>query len=186
MSREDWLLMAIECLKSGLFKQHGASIPHLRVSVGFPGGGSAHKRIGEYWPSKAISDGIPQIFISPILDKPVECLDVLVHELVHACTPGAGHGKLFKRLALKVGLTGKMRSTVAGPELKSYLEKLSTDLGLFPQSKINLSSRKKQSTRLGKVSCQSCGYVCRVTKKWLDELGTPICPCNNEPMNIEE
>lgn len=34
---------------------------------------------------------------------------------------------------------------------------------------------KKQSTRLIKVECPCCGYVARVTRKWLKE-GRPKCP----------
>lgn len=34
----------------------------------------------------------------------------------------------------------------------------------------------KQSTRMLKVECGSCGYTLRTTAKWL-EVGTPTCPC---------
>jgi hypothetical protein len=182
MNREQWLTLATERLRKDLFKRHDADIPEVRLSVGFPGGGSARKRIGEYWHAKACEDLVPQIFISPVLSDGVEALDVLVHELVHACTPGAGHGRAFKRLALRVGLTGKMRSTVAGPDLKAEFGRMIAEIGVYPHSKINLNDRKKQSTRLGKVQCSSCGYMCRVTRKWLDEQGAPLCPCSGEQM----
>lgn len=185
MTREQWLSNAVAALKP-LFETAGATIPTVRVSVGFPGGGSARKRIGEYWHAKAIDDGIPQIFLSPVLKGPVEHLDTLVHELVHACTPGAGHKAPFKRLGEKVGLIGKPRSMGAGPELKERLNVISSQLGEFPHAGINLNDRKKQSTRLGKVQCLECGYTARVTRKWIEEQGTPLCPCNEKPMEVEQ
>lgn len=36
--------------------------------------------------------------------------------------------------------------------------------------------------RLHKVECEGCGYVGRVTAKWLDRYGAPLCPCNGDPM----
>ena len=42
-------------------------------------------------------------------------------------------------------------------------------------------SSTKQTTRLLKVKCESCGYTARVTRKWLDQC-SPICPCNHKPM----
>lgn len=181
-TREAWLMEAVKLLRNGLFKPH-AEIPEVRVSVGFPGGGSARKRIGEYWHATAISDGVPQIFISPVLGDPIQALDVLVHELVHACTPGAGHGPAFRKLALALGLEGKMRSTVAGPELRERLNALFVELGPFPHAGISLADRKKQTTRLLKAEC-GCGYTVRVTAKWIEEVGPPICPCNHEPMAV--
>jgi hypothetical protein len=34
---------------------------------------------------------------------------------------------------------------------------------------------KVQGTRLHKVMCRHCGYVARVTMKWLNK-GMPVCP----------
>jgi hypothetical protein len=184
-TREAYLLAATEKLRTGLFLEHGVNIPEVRVSVGFPGGGSARKRIGEYWHASAIKDGIPQIFISPVLNDAIDALDVLVHELVHACTPGAGHKKPFKDLGLKVGLVGKPKSMGAGPDLKVRLNAMVSELGPYPHAGINLQDRKKQTTRLNKCECQSCGYTVRVTQKWL-EIGAPICPCNGESMEVSQ
>lgn len=182
-TREQWLTRAIEKLRP-LFKAVGHDIPQVRVSVGFPGGGSARKRIGEYWHASSSEDSIPQIFISPVLGTAFEHLDTLTHELVHACTPGAGHKKPFKQLAEALGMVGPMRSAGAGPELKIKLEALCLELGELPHSRINLSDRKKQTTRLVKVECSDCGYTARTTAKWLEERGAPICPCNSESMSV--
>lgn len=42
--------------------------------------------------------------------------------------------------------------------------------------------RKKKGTYLLKCECQSCGYIARVTAKWIDQAGEPICPQDQEPM----
>jgi hypothetical protein len=36
-----------------------------------------------------------------------------------------------------------------------------------------------------KCACEECGYTARTTKKWLEEAGAPICPCNKKPMAFE-
>lgn len=43
---------------------------------------------------------------------------------------------------------------------------------------------KPQSTRLLKTECASCGYNCRVTKRWIDKSGAPICPECNLTMTV--
>lgn len=185
-NREAWLLAATENLRSCLFKQHGAEVPNVRVSVGFPGGRSPKKAIGQYWPSQACIDATASVFVSPVLHEPLRALDVLVHELVHAVHPEAGHKGPFAKLAKAIGLTGKMTATVAGPELELRLNALASELGPYPHAGINLSDRKKQTTRLNKAECSACGYTCRVTKKWLELVGPPLCPCNSEPMAMPE
>lgn len=180
-TREDWLNAAVKKL-SPLFKASGHAIPKVRVSVGFPGGGSARTRIGEYWHAKAAQDGVPQIFISPVLNDPVEHLDVLVHELIHACTPGHGHKGEFKRLAIKLGMKGPMKHAGAGDKLKEELKTLSTRLGKFPHGGLSLVDRRKQKTFLIKVWCNECGYTARTTAKWIDNVGSPLCQCNSLPM----
>lgn len=185
VTREQYLTMAIDKLRP-LFQDAGHTIPLVRVSIGFPGGGSARKRIGEYWDKKSTSDNIGQIFINPSLDKPFKMLDVLVHELVHACI-GAKHGHKgpFRKLAKSVGLTGKMTATVAGPELTDRLNAIIKELPQLDHGNINLSDRKKQKTRMIKVQCEPCNYVCRTVITTLINYGAPICPNCNETMTFE-
>ena len=42
----------------------------------------------------------------------------------------------------------------------------------------------RPGSRLLKVQCGYCAYTCRITRKWLDELGPPLCPCNSQPMEM--
>lgn len=184
MTREQWLIQAIEELQDSVFAEHGAVIPPVRVSVGFPGGGHKRKAIGECWNPEAANDKISQIFISPVLSDSVRVLDVLAHEIIHAIYPKAGHKGAFKQLATAIGLEGKMTATTAGPELTEKLKIISENLGDYPHAALNLGNRKKQSTRLIKLECVECGYIARTTNKWIEQIGAPICPCSDREMRV--
>lgn len=191
MTREAWLLQATDQLRSGLFKRNGETVPPVKVSVGWPGGGGNNRKaIGQHWHPRAAADGMSQVFISPVLVDPVPVLETLVHELVHAIVPDAGHKKPFKRIALAVGLTGKMTATVAGPVLAAELQGLAETLGPYPHARLNLSDRKKQTTRLLKAVCgMGCGgdkpYNVRITRGQADEVGLPICPGCETQMGLD-
>lgn len=177
INREAYLELAAWLIEP-MFDQ---PFPVLRVSVGWPSkraGSVRNRRIGECHAPQVASDGRTNIFVSPCLDQASEVLATLVHELVHAVVGcKAGHKAPFKRLATKVGLTGKMTATVAGPELAERLNAISSAIGSYPHGAVSLNSQTKQSTRLLKVTCLVEGYTVRVTRKWLDELGAPTCPC---------
>jgi hypothetical protein len=107
-------------------------------------------------------------------------LDVLAHEAIHAVDDCAsGHGKAFKRVAVAIGLTGKMTATVAGPELLATLQQIADSLPPLTHGGIDLSGRKKQPTRLVKLECHGCGMIVRTTTKWLVETGMPSCACGH-------
>jgi hypothetical protein len=136
------------------------------------------RTIGQCWAPEAATDGVPQIFVSPFLDSPIEILATLVHEVVHAVVGNdKKHGKVFGKCARAVGLEGKLTATVAGSDLIGNIEDWLKALGEFPHAKLDLlkGPTKKQTTRMVKCECAECGYVCRTTKKWL-EIGPPHCP----------
>lgn len=180
MNREQWLNDAVEHLGPIFKDRTGMGLPDVHVSVGWPsrGGTSAKKRvIGQCWPSMENT----QIFISPLLDDAFEVLAVLVHELVHAVHPEAGHRGDFVKSAREMGLVKPWTATTAGEDLEPVLTKLISELGEFPHSKIEPSAAKKktQTTRMKKLSCPNDGYIVRTTEKWL-EKGLPTCPCGEE------
>jgi len=185
MTREQYLEKAIKKF-SEMFKRHGYTVPKVKVSVGFPGGGK--KRIGEHWRPEASSDKVGSIFISPVIDDGVEVLGVLIHEMVHAAVGNeAGHGPVFKKCALAVGLEGKMRSTTAGKDLEKVIKKTIRSIGKYPHTRLNLLKRptKKQTTRMIKMECRECGFICRASMSKILEVGPPLCACNSEPLYFE-
>lgn len=178
LTREAWLNAALGRVREMVLDKAGAVVPaDCRVSVGFPGGGSARKRIGECWPRRLSADGVNEVFINPTLSDPGRMLDVLIHEAIHAVDDCAsGHGKAFKQVAKAVGLEGKMTATVAGPALKAWIDATVNTLPALEHGALSLGGRKKQSTRMLKLECTSCGYTVRTTQKWLD-MGVPSCCC---------
>ena len=54
---------------------------------------------------------------------------VLVHKLIHAAHPDAGHRGAFKRAALALGLTGRMTATTPGDQLRHDLVALTERIG---------------------------------------------------------
>jgi hypothetical protein len=159
--------------------------------------------VGQCFPASMVADGIPQIKISPILEDPFVVAHVMAHELIHACRPNAGHGREFREVALSIGLSGPMRSTQPGPALTTRLREVVAALGPYPHTAIDLDARRlitvsepgrdeprvsdlprKQTARLLKVSCPTHGYIARVTRMWLNEMGAPFCPCG-EPMRVD-
>lgn len=188
-TREEWLLRAVDALRP-LFSQVGESIPTVKVSVGWPGGrGRKNSVIGQCWHKDAATDSIAQIFVSPVLAEPVRVLDVLAHEIVHAIDENAsGHKGNFARIAKAIGLEGKMTATVAGEGLEECLKAIAADLGEYPHGALvnpgdGADGPKKQGTRMLKVECaEGSGYVVRMTRKWIDEVGCPTCPCHTETM----
>src|SRR5262249_40594880 len=122
-----------------------------------------------------------EIFISPTLADPMRVVGVLAHELIHAIVGGeVGHRGPFKRLALAIGLTGKMSATVEGDVFKTALQAILEDLWPYPHAELDakkrLSGPKPQGTRLLKAMCPLCKYTVRVTQKWVDDVGLPHCP----------
>jgi len=167
--RIKWLEDAYQLLRSELLPE---APEHITIVFGFPSTGarkSKNQRIGEYahefmqgYPEYPVNSGL--ISLHPtIFNDPTRVLDVLLHEMVHAATPGDGHRGRFPKFAKRVGLTGKMTATVAGPQLKEQLDHFISDvLPPMPPGYGNLApQRKKQTTRMLKYVCPECGQIIR-------------------------
>jgi hypothetical protein len=172
-TREAWLLNAVEKLKP-IFKRQGYDVPKVQVSCGFTSSGKS-KHAGECWSSLSTQAAINEIYISPKYDDAVEVMDILVHELVHAVDNCKHkHGAEFKKIALAVGLEGKMRSASAGTKLKNELTDIAKSLSPYPHVKINIPFTIRVYKPRPKARCKECGYEIGIFKKW-QHLGAPIC-----------
>jgi len=185
ITREEWLNKAFGHIAEDIFP---GVVPRCRISIGFPAGSrkrQINKTLGQYWPKASASDGVPQIFISPssgASSDPVYMLAVLVHEMVHACTEGAGHGPEFRRLAIKCGLQPPMRSTTASAQLKKKLKAIAENLGPFPHGTIDPTTRPGKKGKLKGYECSGCGFKMYTTTKWVDHAGGEAhieCPDEN-------
>jgi hypothetical protein len=181
LERQAWLECAVVALRAK-FSDAGYAIPQkIRMSIGWPKRAGSCGAVGECWSTTASSDLHAELFIAPSLIEAREIVDVLAHELVHATVGvAAGHGPLFKRCATEIGLTGPMRTTIAGPEFAAWTEALIGRIGDYPAG--FLVDTIRQTTRQRKCLCPACGYVARVTRKWLTAAGPPICPIDRIPM----
>jgi len=181
-TREAWLIDAVKAL-TPLFEELDETVPALRVSVGWPGGkGKKSTTIGQCWAPTAAKDGTAQIFISPVKDDALDVLGILAHEMVHAVDGcESGHKGRFTRIARGIGLAGKLTATVPGDDLRERLVNIASTLGDYPHSALTPSTGKTttQTTRMIKIECPDCGYICRTTQKWLD-IGLPTCPYGTE------
>jgi len=174
--REEWLMEAVEQIKP-IFERVGYQIPPVKVSIGFPSTGSKGRHLGQCWSTKSSEDGLNQIFLAPHLETPVEYLDTLVHELVHAVDNcSSRHGAGFKKIAKDVGLKGPMRSAGAGETLMKDLVKISDLLGNFSHARLSI---QKAASNVGAkrpgAKCSKCGYEIVMLKKFMD-IGPPLCP----------
>jgi hypothetical protein len=173
--RIDWLEQAYRLLREELLPE---APERISITFGFPSTGarkSKNQRLGEYahrfmqgYPDHPVNSGF--ISLHPtIFNNPSRVLDVLLHEMIHSACPEAGHKGMFRTLARRVGLTGKMTATVAGPELTTKLEGFLTDrLPPMPPGYGDIAPlRKKQSTRMRKYLCPECGQIIRAAS---DEL----------------
>jgi hypothetical protein len=185
-TREAWLQRGAQLLASTVFTAAGISVPPVKTSCSWPGGGSARKRIGECWSRSASEAGINEIFISPNIADAVQALDILAHELVHASDDCAsGHGAEFTRRARAIGLEGKPTATVAGAALRAELTKIADALGPYPHAKLNLSARKKQTTRMIKVACGDCEGVFRAARAHIERAASLCCPfCGGDHVHV--
>jgi hypothetical protein len=190
-TREEWLNDLAGKL-APMFTAKGAPLPpRVRIAIGFPSTGGKGRRVGECWDAKASKDATFEILLRPDLDAPAELAHILVHELVHAAVGiAAGHGPKFRKLAVALGLQGKMKSTTAGPELVAALAPILAKIGPLPHAKLDFSGLttrpKKQTARLIKCECAACGYTVRTTRKWLEEAGAPVCPVKGHgPMTAD-
>lgn len=204
-TREAWLTAAIENLRSR-FVEVGMPLPEkLHVSVGFGYGAKRESAtiLGQCWARRASQDGVNHIFISPELDDTARVLDVLIHELIHAADDCAnGHRGAFAEAATRLGLEGPMTATRASVTLAAEMMTLAAALGEYPHGKLTPAPARvkapvdpsgkripthsgpgTQTTRMLKAVCtEGSGYTVRLTRKWLDLYGAPLCPCHTQPM----
>ncbi len=186
-TREEWL----EAMYLQHLRQHFSDNGHpmngqsIRFSCGFPKGGRG-KLVGQCWSSSLSKDGTHEIFISPALDAPPEVTYTLAHELIHANVGlEAGHRQPFRTVALSIGLTGPMTATFPTAPLLLLITDWCQDLGDYPHAVLSDPFRTKQTTRMIKCTCPECGYLARVSRKWIEEAGPPRCPDHLGPMQVD-
>jgi hypothetical protein len=189
MTREEWLDQCAEKMRP-MFDEaretlHTPALPEqLHVSCGWPSQKATARKsraIGQCFQTACSAAHLNEVFVSPAISDALTVSATLLHELIHAAD-NCQHGHrqaVFGQLARHFGLEGKLTATHAGPELTERLNAICAELGEYPHQTLDVTiGAKKQSTRLIKLECPSCGYTIRTTQKWLDQYeDLPLCPC---------
>lgn len=178
LTREQWLQHAVTLLRRDMAKRD-VTIPPVKVSCSWPGGGDSQKRIGECWPTQASKAGINEVFISPKLADPAKVVGILGHELAHAVDNCKnGHKKQFTAIAHKMGMEGKPTQIQPPVEAcEKWAAKLVKKHGAFPHAVLDKSKSpvKPQTNRQLKAECGDCGAVWRMSAKHM--VNVTQCPC---------
>ena len=191
INRETWLNLMID--KSvPLFDEAGFKISDIReklkascsVMVGMRKS-KKFNAIGQHLPTEWNKNANHELLISPVLEDEITVVGVLIHEMVHAIqrhlygNDVKPHGKEFRAIALAVGLEVKMKATTESPELAEKIKKWVSEIGKYPHNKVNFDGRTKQTTRLLKLECQHCGFICRASSGAINNFGYPT-HCGDE------
>lgn len=197
-TREDWLQAAIAYLrprydtmprkaKKGEQAETYTLPPKdkLHAIISWAKGGGK-KVIGQCFPVTWTQDGSTYVLVVPTIEDPVQVLAILVHELIHALGI-MNHGKDFKYVATKLGLEGKMKSTVPGEAMTAELKKLAAELGPLPHIALVPPPKPTKDTEGRKVRMKLRSpvneeFVVEMTPKRFAEFGAPTCPESGEPM----
>lgn len=120
-----------------------------------------------------------RIVIDVSLECPTRVIHVLLHELVHAYTPGDGHRGRFPKIMKFLDSDGKMTSTVEGDKQAEWIAE--RVLPLLPEWSTVHSSwtgktrgKRGKGSRLLKVTCTDCDIVMRASAKWASQMSD--CP----------
>ena len=190
-TREEYLQKAKDELNDRVFKQSGYEIPAVKIACSWALGTADKnkKTLGQCVPRSWSKANINEIMIMPTVDDSEQVIDTLAHELVHAVDDNkSGHGAGFRKICLAVGLNGssQMRYACAGDELKQTITEIVKDIGLYPHSELQIHKRKRQTTRMLKVSCTECNFSYRTSRKNIGMMANTICNgCGSDSLEID-
>ena len=186
MTREDWLKAAIVEMSAVIETLTGHKVPDaVRVSCALPSTFTRSGTLGEYWPPKASADGHHEIMVSPTLADPAEVFPVLLHQVIHAALDTATHTAAYAQACTDLGLeptgpdTDPFNRTKQGHHFTATWGPILASMGEYPHAALLAGVNKtKQSTRMLKCVCPSCGWTFRATAKWVAQ-GLPTCACGD-------
>ncbi|MGZ8364775.1 MAG: hypothetical protein ACXWWG_00520 [Nitrospira sp.] len=182
-TREGWLKSAIALLDQKFFAANGYELPvNVKAACG-PVGLGLPKAIGVCYDKSASVNEHHEIFIAGTQAEPARVLDILLHELIHACVGcKEGHKGKFKKLAKQFGFAGKMTATFVEPgsELEAQLAEIVDQLGPYPHAAmVKAPKPSRQPKRLTFYSPQEPKFMVTVKIPVVEEFGAPKDPWGN-------
>jgi len=183
-TREEWLKELADKFTPVIHEMTDLAFPKFRVTCGFPskGGtlGRKSRTRGQCWSALNSDDEHAEIFISPVENDGKEIAAILVHELIHAALPDAGHKKPFQSAAKKLGLEKPFTATVPTSAFFDWAQPFLDTMPDYPHARLNaydpVGAKKAQKNRQLKCECEACGYICRAARSWIVSMGPPHCP----------
>lgn len=185
-TREAWLTMLAARMVPIIERRARVLVPPFRVTCGFPSkggmmGGRTRVR-GQCWSAEASEDQTAEIFVSPVEDEVSEVAPILAHELIHAALPGEGHNRTFQAAARAIGHEAPFTTSCPTAAFWQWAQPLLGEVGPYPHKRLNarkaVAARKPQKARMVKCACETCGYIVRTTRTWIDTAGPPHCPAH--------
>jgi hypothetical protein len=177
--REQWLTEVAKQVEP-IFKHF--RLPPYRVTCGWPSSGGlglVKRTIGQCFGVETSTGGFAEIFISPVLEKPLEVVGTLTHEMVHVVAgTKAKHGGEFIKISRHIGLTnGKPIHALPGKLLNDQLVKIIEPMGIYPHKAIKPTFHVKKPPTSTSLECSECGCKITMSFKWIEEAGLPTCAC---------
>lgn len=187
MTREEWLKRAVRTLRPLLRKAGIEMRSRWQVSMSLTGKRNA---IGLCcYEAMSGSGKTVNIMVCPTLSDPIDVLDTLVHEMIHASLPlGTHHGSKFVKACKCVGwTTGKPTSAGASAEMREVLRRVADFLGPFPHDALKMFSVTGKGTKGGYwpvfESPVDPRYRIQISAKALEKFGPPLCPISGQVMS---
>lgn len=197
-TREDWLAAAIEEIRPMVQALANWGLPdQVRVACALPPNYSRSGASGETWAPSHSADTHWEIVVSSTLANPSAVFAALLHEAIHTAVNDTKHSRVWIEAAAAVGLapvgppSDEWARTTEGPAFDGIWSEIIEGLGPYPHGALLAGVNKpKQSTRMLKCVCPSCGWTFRATPKHINK-GLPTCACGDiffcsELTNIEE
>ena len=136
-AREAWLAAAAVLLRPIIARDAGLEVPErLPIVVDIPEGAYGRlgwTAIGECRVASRGRDVSALVVLHPLPGATeVELLATLVHEMIHAAVPEAGHGPAFENACDALGLGGPPEATTPGDEFVVRIEPVLEALGSAP------------------------------------------------------
>ena len=152
-----------------------------------------------------------QIIVSGVYTDPFEIAVTVVHELLHVECPGDHHGGQFRVKSKALGVSDAAHWKEQSSDFKAWIEDIIADAGPMPgrvalpgqpkRTRVRIplppaeveapapevavgefsSAQPKQGSRLLKLECSECGFICRTTAKWVrDDMDCPYPDCSGK------
>jgi hypothetical protein len=179
-NREAWLTeLALQV--QPIFR--GFRVAPYRVTCGWPSRGAVGLKsrvIGQCHGAQSSKGGFHELFISPVLEEPLQVAGVICHEMAHVVAGvEANHGAGFVKVCKHAGITGsKPKQAMPGPKLNDDLKKMLESMGDYPHAAIVPQFKEvvKPPSSFSLV-CSECGCKVTMSAKWIEEVGPPTCFC---------